>query len=335
MHPPFRVRVLRGGLLEAVHHVSVVVATGAGVERAAGNPDRPTWFRSGAKPIQALAVVETGAAAEYGLSPEEIAVAAGSHNAEERHVRTVRSLLAKAGIPEDALLCGVHPPAGERARDRLAASGTVPSAVHNNCSGKHAAMLAAAKRLGAPLATYLDPGHPVQRLNRANVSLFTGVPEAEVRIGLDGCSAPLFGVPLARMAVAFARFATPPAALPERTRTAVRTVLDAVAAHPEMVAGEERNDTDLMVASGGRLLTKIGAEGLQLVGVRDGDLGLAMKVEDGNPRAYKWILRPLLLSLGLLAPEEARHLGGWSDPVLRNWRELEVGRVEVDLDPGE
>ena len=328
MNPPLHVRVYRGRLLEAVHEVAIAVVSGDRLVRSAGDPDRPTYFRSAAKPIQALAVVETGAAAAFGLVPAEIALAAGSHNGEEIHVRAARSILAKAGVPEEALACGTHPPAGEEARDALMAAGGTPGPIHNNCSGKHAAMLATAKHLKSPLETYLDPDHPVQRRNLANVAAFTGLAEAEITIGVDGCSAPVFGLPLVAMARAFARFASPGGLPPER-REAVRTVLDAIAAHPEMVAGKDRNDTEMMVATRGRLLTKIGAEGLQLVGVRDADLGIALKVTDGNPRAYKWVLPSLLRELGVLSEEEAAGFGDWADLTLRNWRGIEIGHVEV------
>lgn len=330
MSPHATIRVYRAELLESEHRLSYAVVEEDRLVRSAGDPGRVTFFRSGAKPIQALAAIETGAAAAYGLTPLEIAATVGSHNGEERHVRAARSILAKAGIPEEALQCGPHPPAGDRARDALAAAGELPLPIHNNCSGKHAGMLCAAKHTGESLTDYLDPEHPVQMRNRANISLFTGLPEDEVVIGVDGCSAPVFGVPLVSMARAFARL-TNPDRLDAAKEAAVRTITDAVAAHPEMVAGEDRNDTELMLATGGRMLAKIGAEGLWIIGVKKRKLGIAVKVMDGTSRAHQWLMPALLRDLGVLSASEEEQFGKWADRTVTNCRERTVGRVEVDL----
>lgn len=328
--PPVLVEVWRDGLAEACHrgHVAVVDARGRLVARV-GDPGHVTFWRSAAKPFQAAAVVAAGAADRFGLDEAALAVLCASHNGEEAHLETVRRLLARAGLGEGDLRCGVHPPAGEAARAALLRAGTEPGPLHNNCSGKHAGMLLLARHRGWPVEGYTDRDHPVQRAMRETVAAVAGVAPAEVALGVDGCGVPTFGLPLRHLALAFARLARPHGApgLGAELRAALERVGRAMARHPFLVAGSGRFCTDLMRVTGGRLLGKVGAEGVYGVAASDRGWGLAVKVEDGASRGlYPAVVRALAL-LGLLSPAEAEALAAHARPALRNHRGEAVGEV--------
>lgn len=326
--------VRRGGLVEARHrgHVAVVDGEGRLLARA-GDPEHVTFWRSAAKPFQAAAVVAAGAADAFGVGDEELAVMCASHNGEEAHLSAVRRLLARAGLGEGDLRCGVHPPAGEAARAALLRAGAEPGPLHNNCSGKHAGMLLLARHRGWPPAGYTAPDHPVQRALREAVAAVAGVAPGAMALGVDGCGVPTFGLPLRRLALAFARLARPAAAddLAPSLRAALARVGRAMAAHPFMVAGTGRFCTDLIRVTGGRLLGKVGAEGVYGVAVTDRGWGVAVKVEDGGSRGlYPAVVRALEL-LGLLADAEAAALAAHARPAVRTHRGETVGEVRPVL----
>ena len=306
----------RGGRPESVHHVRVAVAEGKKKLLAAGDTAEDVFMRSSAKPFQALAVVESGAADAYRLSEDELAIVCGSHGADDVHVRAVTSILEKAGVEAGALRCGAHPPTSPRALKELYAKGGEPTVLHNNCSGKHAGMLAAAKKLGAPLDGYLDPKHPLQKANAAAVARFCGV--KAVKLGTDGCSAPNFAVPLAAMARAMAAFASGDG--PERR------VRDAMMAHPVMVG---RPCVNVMSAAPGKIVAKAGAEGVYLAGLPGAGVGLALKAIDGAARPLLHVLAAVLRKLRLLSKAELDLLAKTADPVIRNHAGLAVGDIKV------
>jgi L-asparaginase II len=311
----------RAGRVESVHRVRAAVLVDGRAALASGETAAPVFLRSCAKPFQAWAVVETGAADAYGLEAPELAVMAGSHGGEASHVRAVRSILRKARVPVRALRCGSHPPLSARGLRELYGAGREPTPLHNNCSGKHAGMLAAARRLGAPLEGYLDPDHPVQRANLRAVARFTGVAARAIRIGIDGCSAPTFAVPLRALARAGAEFAG--AADPS-----ARRVREAMAAHPDRVG---RPCALLLSAAPGRILAKGGAEGVYLCAVPARRAGIALKIVDGNVRPVVHVLAALFRKLGLLEGEDLARVAKAADPVLRNHAGLAVGEVRVRL----
>jgi L-asparaginase II len=322
-------RVFRGGLEESVHRGAVAAWRDGRLVIARGDVARVVYYRSASKPLQALEVVRCGAADALRLAPPEIALAAGSHNGEPRHVAAARSILAKAGVPEAALRCGGHrsihaDTAFEQRRDAVPVT-----SILSNCSGKHAAMLAAAKHRGAPLEGYLDPAHPVQVSIGQHVGAFSGVPPASVHVGVDGCGAPAFALPLEAMARSIARFGDP-RGLPDALAEAARRVADAMSAHPEMVGGLERFDTDLMTSSSTRLLAKAGAEGVHVVAVPSQGLGIAVKVDDGSDRGYRAVVVELLRRFGALTDAEADGLRARHAPaVLKNLAGAVVGRLEL------
>jgi L-asparaginase II len=301
----------RGEVREATHtgHLVAVDAEGR-LLAALGNPDRLTYFRSSAKPFQAIATLRSGARERFGLTAEHVAVMAASHAGEPRHVDLVRDLLRRAGVPEDALACGAHWPLSESAAQAARAVMPAPIAVFNNCSGKHAGMLAAARALGAPLEGYLDPGHPVQVEVRRAVEAFTGCPTEAIRYGIDGCSAPNPAVPL--------RASPDPVA---------RLVVGAMTEHPFLVGGTDRFDTRLMEVSRGRLLAKGGAAGLHCLVDRESGGGLAVKLESGNGALVPPAVLEALRQLGWLPEGSLDSLRALASPTLRNYRRLEVGRA--------
>jgi len=311
---------------EATHagHLAVVAPGGAPVA-ALGDPQRVTYLRSSAKPLQALAALQTGVADRFGLEPEQIAVMCASHSGEARHVNTVRELLRRAEIPEAALHCGGHWPLSESAASELRRELAAPLAVHNNCSGKHAGMLAAARALGAPLETYLDRHHPVQDRIRGTIARLSGLPADRLAEGTDGCSAPNAALPLESMARAFA------ALVACGDAEAVRVVA-AMTTHPFLVAGTGRFDTALMEATQGRILAKGGAAGVHCSADRRSGQALALKLESGDGTWIGTAVVAAMRQLGWLAPNEVGALASFAEPRLINHRGLEVGRVTPVFD---
>ena len=318
--------VTRGGATESVHYGCVAVVDAAGrLLFSAGDPHHLTTTRSALKPLQAIPFVTRGGVERFGYSREQVALLCASHSGEPRHVEAVADMLRRADCTVDQLQCGVHPPLYYTVREELPPSDARFTALHHNCSGKHSGMLAYCRLCGLPTATYLAYDHPLQQAIREAVAYQTGVPERELVAGIDGCSAPNYAVPLDRLAYAFARLAT--VADDPRFGTAPASLAAAMTAHPEMVSGERRNDLILMRAGRGDWVTKVGAEGVQAVGVRSRGLGIALKVIDGNARGLHPATVAVLDQLGLLDDAQRGELGAWREPVLRNFRGLETGKV--------
>jgi L-asparaginase II len=266
------------------------------------------------------------------MTDAELALACGSHGGETFHVETARGLLAKIGLTPEHLQCGAHPPVFEPAARSLWASGASPTALHNNCSGKHSAMLAACVAAGWDTANYLDPGHPLQQMNRANVAAFGGLAPGDVKVGVDGCSAPVFAVPLSSAARIFANITNrnSAAGLTEAQRVASRRVSAALRAHPEMIGGTKRCDTDVIRITDGRVISKVGAEGLWCAGVEGASLGVAVKSEDGTAASPYWVGLTVLRTLGVFSDAEWEKLAPHRDLVRRNHRKMDVGVCEID-----
>jgi len=314
----FRVEFTRGGRTESVHLVRAAAVAGRKRLLARGNVAEPVFLRSSAKPFQALAVVESGAVDAFSLMPEELALICGSHGGEELHVTWASSILAKAGLEPGYLRCGVHAPSSPKAQKALSASGQEPTALHNNCSGKHAGMLAAAKKLQAPLDAYLAPGHRLQRMNRANLARVCDVPVASIGLGVDGCSAPTFAVPLMAAARAASALAT--------ERGSLGRIREAMMAHPIMVG---RPCAGVMAAAPGLVVAKAGAEGVYLAGFPESGVGVALKCDDGAARPLLHVLAAVARRLRLVPPAGLKALAALADPVLRNHAGLRVGEVLV------
>ncbi|MGH7708932.1 MAG: asparaginase [Vulcanimicrobiaceae bacterium] len=329
---PF-VEVWRGELVESVHAVAAcAVDVDGNATIALGDVDVPVYLRSAAKPFIAAAIVAAGAARAFGLESREIAVIAGSHNGEPPHVEAARSILRKAAIDERALRCGAHPPAYEPAAAALAARGLPFSAIHNNCSGKHAGILALAKFLGADLDGYLEPQHPAQALILAFCARLTGDDPTTFPLGVDGCGIPVFASSLRRAARAFARLATLDGGAAADAE-ALGTVRAAMIAEPFFVGGTERFDSALIAATGGRVVGKAGAEGVHGDALVQLGLGLVLKVVDGNRRATPPAAVALLNALNALDDGARAQLAPFAAPELHNVAGRLVGRLTTDRHP--
>jgi L-asparaginase II len=323
------VEVTRGGCVESEHRgaIAVVAADGQLVAHA-GDVELVSYLRSSAKPFQLLPLVESGAADRLGFTSAELAVIAGSHSGEPRHVAAVQSILHKIGLTEDALQCGVHVPFNADAARSLRAEGREPSVLHNNCSGKHAGMLAQALDRGLSTDDYLDPQHPVQVTIRQRLAELGGVTFDQIGVGVDGCSAPCFAMPLRAAALAFARLA-------EGRTDGLRRVARAMLDHPEMVSGEGRLDTDLMRAVPNRLVSKGGAEGYHGMGLIQPDgsaWGIAIKIADGDgKRGGHPVVIETLRQLAVLNDEALAKLKNYHTWTIPNHRGLEVGEVRANF----
>lgn len=318
---------MRGAVVESVHALAACAASADGsVALAYGDIDTPVYLRSAAKPFIAAAVVRSGAADRFALTARELAVIAASHGGEPFHVAAVRAILERIGLDHSMLRCGAHAPAYEPAAAVLAAAGEAPSALHNNCSGKHAGMLAMCVALGYDPAGYLAPDHPVQRDVLRMCARLVDEEPSGLPLGIDGCGIPVFATTLRRAARAFARLATLDAvAAPDAA--ALHRVREAMAAEPAYVGGTDRFDTALIEATGGRVVGKAGAEGVHGDALLREGLGLALKVIDGSRRAMAPGALALLGELGALESAERVRLEPFAAPVVRNVAGRIVGGI--------
>jgi len=320
-------RATRGDAVDSVHYGSVAVVDGEGrLLYAAGDPLHLTTTRSALKPLQALPFAAAGGIERFGYSTAHAALLCASHSGEPRHVEGVADMLRRAGCRVDQLQCGVHPPLYYTAHEELPPAGAKFSPLHHNCSGKHAGMLAYCRLCGLPPESYLDVDHPLQQAIRQAVAHLTAVAESALVAGIDGCSAPNYAVPLDRLAFAYARLAS--GREDARYGSAPSKLAAAMTAHPEMVSGEKRNDLTLMRAGRGDWVTKVGAEGVQAIGVRSKGWGIAIKVIDGNARGLHPATVAALDQLGLLDAAQRAELSHWGAPAIRNYRGIVTGRVE-------
>jgi L-asparaginase II len=328
MSNPFLVEVIRGGLVESRHRgaVAVVDADGATV-LAIGDVAKSVFPRSAIKPLQALPLVESGAADRYVVGDEELALACASHSGEPAHVEGVARMLTKAGLDVSALACGTHWPSSHAAAFALARTGA-PSALHNNCSGKHAGFLCAACAKGVDHSGYWRPEHSVQREVLAVLEDLSGAVLSEDCRAIDGCSVPTWAMPLQNLAGAFAKFGTGRGLGPERARAAAR-LRAACAQKPWHVAGTGRFCTEIMRLLGPRALVKTGAEGVFCGALPQQGLGIAIKCDDGASRAAEAIVAALIARLLPLDDRESAALARFARPTLRNWNDIEVGEVHV------
>ncbi len=327
-HVPLAV-VTRGDATDAIHYGSVAVVDRDGrLLYSAGDPRFVTTTRSALKPFQAMPFVAGGGVERFRYTQAQVALLCASHSGEPRHVDAVADMLAKAGNTAADLQCGTHAPGYFDAR------GEVPppppySPLAHNCSGKHSGMLAYCSQRGLPKESYLAFDHPLQQAIRRAVAHFLATPESELVAGIDGCSAPNYAVPLARLALGFARLAAD-GDDPEYGR-APAVLAAAMSAHPEMVSGENRNDLALMRAGRRDWVAKIGAEGVQAIGVRSRGLGIAVKVVDGAKRGLHPATVATLEALGLIDEENRAALLQWREPLIRNHRGIVTGCVRPVL----
>jgi len=335
---PILVEATRGGTVESAHRGALVVVDARGTPvRAIGDVTRPVFARSAVKVLQALPLVTSGAADAFQLSDEELALACASHNGEARHVATASGVLAKAGLDASALECGAHWPQHEVAQRELAASGVALSALHNNCSGKHAGFLcvgcmmarAQGRDVRAFVRGYVKADHPVMREISASLQDATGCDLSRAPVGTDGCSIPTFGIALQQLALAFAKVATGVGLSAERAAAAAR-LRRAVANAPFFVAGSGRFDTRVMQRLGERVFCKVGAEGVFCAALPEAGIGVAIKMDDGNnARAAEVVMAAAIEALVRLDDTERTFVRGFSDVALHNWNGIRVGELRA------
>lgn len=319
----------RGGRQESIHRGAVAVVDPDGrILYAAGDPALPLFLRSFAKPLQSIPLVESGGADRFELTERELAVICGSHSGEPMHIEAVRAILAKAGLDEKALQCGAHPPLDPTQAAVLIREGRRPEPIHNNCSGKHAGMLAACRTRDWPVDSYLDPDHPLQREIAGIVADFCGVPAEGMPRGIDGCGVPTFHVTVHAAGLAFARLADP-SRLPDGRARAVGRITHALAAHPEMMSGTGRLCAALMTALGDRLFCKTGGEAVFGIGLPSRGWGIGIKIEDGSSRGMGAVAVEALRQLGVPEAEHLAALAEQHHPVIRNHAGREVGQIRA------
>jgi L-asparaginase II len=331
MANPVLVEVTRGNVIESRHRGAVAVFDAAGKPfLEIGDIEQPVFPRSAVKAIQALPLVESGAADAYGFGNKELALACASHSGESAHVDLARAMLRKAGLDFRALECGVHWPSRQDATIELARSGRAPTALHNNCSGKHSGFLCTCMYAGMEPAGYVALGHPVQEMVREAMQSVTDAVHGVDNCGTDGCSIPTFAVPLKNLALGFARMATGEGMDPARA-AAARRIFAACMAEPFYVAGSGRTDTELMTLGAGRIFVKTGAEGVYCGAVPELGLGIAIKCDDGATRAAEVMISAVLARV--LAQDErlAGELHKLARPVLKNWNGIKVGGLQPTI----
>ena len=317
----------RGGTAECVHFGAVAVVNLRGqVTAHVGDPGYVTFTRSTLKALQALPFVQGGGPAYFGFTQPQIAMLCASHGGEDMHVQAAEDMLAKAGLTYKVLRCGCHVPSHFGATQCPVPAGLAYDERHHNCSGKHAGFVAHCVQHGLPVDGYIDPGHPLQQSVRQAVAQAVGMPPDAMPMGIDGCSAPNYAMPLSRLALGYARLASRDADTP--FGDSFVQLADAMTAHPEMVSGTGRNDLAFMQAGRGDWVTKVGADGVQVVASRERGEAFAIKISDGDKPALFAATVEVLDQLGWLDDTQRQLLAPWRAALLLNLRGLEVGTRE-------
>jgi L-asparaginase II len=342
-------QLTRGDIVESLHFGAIAVVESTGRLAAwYADPGLVTFTRSSAKPLQALPFLENGGMSFYGLTLKEVALLCASHSGTDAHVVVVRSIQAKTGVREADLMCGVHTVYDRETAEAMRKRGEVPTPNRHNCSGKHTGMLAYSRMLGIPTGSeglpYIDPNHPVQRRILSTLAEMTDLRPGEIHIGIDGCSAPNFALPLRSTALAYARLCQPEG-LEEKRAETCHLITKAMLAYPDIIGGPDNFDTTLMQAAQGRVICKGGAEGFQAFGIMPGAiesgspaLGVAFKISDGDLKGHNFPagdprghVRPavtleILRQLGVFEPQDLEKLAEYGPEFpVENWRKLKVG----------
>ncbi|MBR6013476.1 MAG: asparaginase [Selenomonadaceae bacterium] len=320
----------RADHVENIHRGDVAAVNCAGkIVHSVGNAHLPMFWRSAAKPFQALPFVKNGGLEKYNISEEELAVLVSSHSGEEIHVKLVRGILKKLGLDESVLDCGVLRPLNGKAYKNLLLSGEPVTAVYNQCSGKHSQIIALAIMLGVPVEGYIRPEHPAQKLIFQHVAMASKVPEEKLEIGIDGCGVPVFYLPLYNMALAYARLSTPSKGDWGEYETAAEKIRNAMSKYPQVVSGTGRIDLAVPEITKGRIIAKVGSDAVYCLAVKDENLGIAFKIEDGSFAAITPMVIAVLKKFDLLTKEEEKLLDEKFPPILKNHRGEIIGTIEA------
>lgn len=330
-HDALTVAITRGGITESRHHIhAVIVASNGARLESWGDISQVVYPRSAIKAMQALPMIESGAAEHFGFTEPEIAICCASHTGEPTHVDTVQRMLTKMGYTEQHLECGCHWPSRVEAAYALSAAGTEPDQRHNNCSGKHTGMLAHAAMIGVPSAGYIHIDHPIQKRIAQTMSEMCEVDYDTCSWSPDGCSAPTWAIPLDNLALAFAKFADPSGLAPVRQR-ACRTLFDAVVRHPFMVAGTGRYCTNMMGILGEKVFLKVGAEGVYIAAIPELKLAIALKCLDGATRAAESVMTALLDRVGITQSISDDVMAPYRKVPLTNWEKHHTGDILCEM----
>lgn len=322
------VEVIRGGRLESLHYGAVAVVNAKGdLLYHAGDPDFLTFTRSTIKPFQALPFLRAGGHEKFGFDSRELALMCASHSGEAMHTQTVEGMLRKANCEEHHLRCGCHVPMHFTVQDKAPPAGETFSQLHNNCSGKHAAFLAYCVQNGHPLDNYVEPAHPLQQAVRDSVADVAGMSASDMAMGIDGCSAPNYGLPLSRLAHTYARLAQ--GDRDPDYGSLMGELFRAMTLHPELVSGTGRSDLAFMQTVPGDWVAKIGAEAVQVIGIRSAGIGIAVKIADGSTRGLFPATISVLQQIGILPSAESTPLASWARPQINNFRGLHTGEVRA------
>ena len=326
---PVLAELIRNNWVENRHRGAFCVLDASGeVIVSTGDIERAIFPRSAIKSLQALALFKSGAVEKFGLDDKSIALASASHLGEPAHIEGVRVTLQKIGCSEADFECGIHPPSCRTARNNLRNSGIEPSAIHNNCSGKHSGMLAVARALDVPVKGYSELDHPVQKLVRACIEELIGQDLTPDRCGTDGCSIPTWAAPMKAFAYGFARAASGEGLDPETARGA-RAIINAAMANPFLVGGTDAFDSDAMDVFAGKLMSKGGAEGVYCGSLPELGLGYALKCDDGNMLAAETMVSNLLIGVAQPDEKQREFLQERQQKTLKNWRKIKVATMRA------
>jgi L-asparaginase II len=324
--------VYRGDYLESSHDVHIAVVNNEGkLLYSYGNPDRLTFPRSSMKPFQAVPLIETGAAEHFRYSPAELSLSCASHSGEQIHREAVLHILERVGLTEEALQCGTHIPRDIESYKQLIRDGKDLTPVFSNCSGKHSGMLATAVYMHEDVSTYREIHHPLQQRILETIEDMCNIPKEEIQLSVDGCGVPVHQLPLLHAALGFARLAKPNETLAPKRAAALETIRNAMIQHPEMVGGTDRFDTDLMKIYDGRVVAKAGAEAVQCIGLVEEGIGIAIKVEDGAPRATSVAAMEVLKQLGIGDQQIFEVLKDYVIAPVLNARNDTIGTIKADF----
>jgi L-asparaginase II len=330
MENPILVEIYRAGVIESFHRGVVCVVNEEGkIIFELGNSKQICFPRSAMKFVQVLPLIELGGIERFSFTKEEIAIMCGSHNAEPRHLEMVRSILKKIGLDESHLGCGPQYPTDKKSANLLVQTETKPAAIHNNCSGKHAGMLALCILLGVSTNDYLNPNHPIQKLILEFVSEMYEYPLEEMVCALDGCTAPIYSIPVYNQAICFKNLVDPKLFSVKRGE-ACSILIDAISEFPYMVAGSKRYCSDMMNICSPEIIGKTGAEGVFCLGFTKQKLGVCIKIDDGKMLPQYNVAQALIEASGLFTKEEMKPLHKYAEDELKNFNNLVTGTISVN-----
>ncbi|TAE85147.1 MAG: asparaginase [Bacteroidetes bacterium] len=330
MENPILVDIYRGGVLESFHRgVVCIVDENNQVLFSLGNINQVCYPRSAMKLLQVLPLIQHGGIQKFGFTLEEIAVMCGSHNAEAEHLRVVASILHKIGLTAEYLNCGPQYPSGKKEANALIKADAKPQHIHNNCSGKHAGMLAMCVLKGWPVEDYINPRHPLQQLIMDLCARFFEYPKEQMVTALDGCSAPIFSVPVINQAIAYKNLSAP-AAFEPALQEACKVVIEAVSQYPFMVAGTKRYCTDMMNITAPAIIGKTGAEGIFCMSFTQQKWGVCIKIDDGKMLPQYNIAQAIVEAVGLFSAEQLQPLQHYQTSELKNFNQLVTGEIKVN-----